>query len=230
VAPAATPARAKPTVAPGRPRTAAPPPSPAATETGDREPSAGSLPLLACNDPLVPLGKDSRLAPDCVPAGLVRLPDRLTTRPAWLIAPAAEALVSMIAAAEADGLVILVDSSYRSFAEQAATFAYWSGTMGVREAERVSARAGHSEHQLGTTVDLTSPSVGYRLTQDLEASGEGRWLAENAWRWGFLMSYPRGMEHITGYSYEPWHLRWVTVAVAAHVRASGLTLHEYLRR
>jgi D-alanyl-D-alanine carboxypeptidase len=94
----------------------------------------------------------------------------------------------------------------------------------------VSARPGHSEHQLGTTADISNADVGYRLTEEFGETPAGRWLAENAWRYGFVLSYPEGAEAVTGYKYEPWHFRWVGEAAAAAVRDSGLTLHEWLLR
>ena len=93
-----------------------------------------------------------------------------------------------------------------------------------------SARPGHSEHQLGTTADLTSANVGFQLSEGFGDTPEGAWVRENSWKYGFIISYPAGTEGITGYAYEPWHIRYVGEATAADVHASGLTLHEYLRR
>ena len=96
-------------------------------------------------------------------------------------------------------------------------------------AERESARAGHSEHQLGQTVDVTSAAVGWQLSQDLGATPEGVWLHAHLAEFGFALSYPPGMEETTGYIYEPWHLRYVGTSCAAEWQASGLTLIEVLR-
>ena len=98
----------------------------------------------------------------------------------------------------------------------------------MEQALRQSARPGHSEHQMGTTMDITSPSVGNDLVSAFGDTPEGKWLAANAHTFGFVMSYPPGKEATTGYIYEPWHFRYVGKAEAAAVRASGLTLHEYL--
>jgi D-alanyl-D-alanine carboxypeptidase len=147
-----------------------------------------------------------------------------------LTGEAGDALVEMFASAASEGLQLLVSSAYRSYSDQVATYQYWVNTVGPEEAARTSARPGHSEHQLGTTVDLTSASVGYALVEAFGETAEGRWLAERCWTFGFFISYPAGKEAVTGYAYEPWHFRFVGNTVASSVRATGLTLHEYLLR
>ncbi len=139
-----------------------------------------------------------------------------------------EAMRPMIAAAATDGVSLRVESAYRSYSEQARTFAYWVSVMGEAQARRESAVPGHSEHQLGTTTDFSDPSNGWELVESFAVSPSGRWLAANASRFGFAMSYPPGGEPITGYIYEPWHFRYIGVAVAQEWRASGKTLIEYL--
>lgn len=138
------------------------------------------------------------------------------------------AMRPLMTAATADGVDLRVESAYRSFDEQVRTFAYWVGVMGETQARRVSAVAGHSEHQLGATVDFSDPMNGWQLLESFAPTPSGRWLAANAHRFGFAMSYPQGGEAITGYAYEPWHFRYVGVAAAAEWRASGKTLVEYL--
>ena len=78
------------------------------------------------------------------------------------------------------------------------------------------------------TVDLTTAAVGWELDQAFGATPEGMWIAEHSWQFGFIVSYPQGAEQITGYLYEPWHVRYIGVDVATDVWNSGLTLHEYL--
>ena len=146
-----------------------------------------------------------------------------------LRAEAAGALSRMLSAATAAGYDIRVRSAYRSYAEQERTFAYWVSVLGEAEARRVSAEAGHSEHQLGTAADLTTSDVGYDLTETFGDTPAGRWLADNAHIYGFALSYPAGAEPVTGYAYEPWHYRYVGTDHAQSWRASGLTLVEYLR-
>lgn len=115
-------------------------------------------------------------------------------------------LFAMIEAAAADEIVLDLSSTYRSYEYQEWLFQYWVDQLGLEEAERVSARPGSSQHQLGTTVDFGSIEPEY--------AGEpgGRWLADHAWRYGFSLSYPEGNEGLTGYSFEPWHYRWISQA------------------
>ena len=115
----------------------------------------------------------------------------------------AEALAEMAEAAWAEGIVIAASSAYRSYDYQAGLFQRYVDQMGLEEAARVSARPGHSQHQLGTAVDFGSITLAFGDTP------AGRWLAEEAWRFGFSLSYPKGAEEITGYSYEPWHFRYL---------------------
>ncbi len=211
-----------------------PPPSPqgpaTATPVLSATPDADGVYLVPCGDLLAPLDKLHRLAADCEPQGLQPIPEAFAYGPQSLHEPALAALVEMLEAAAADGHRTVVVSSYRSYEQQRGAFRYHVDTFGLEAAARLSARPGHSEHQLGTTVDLSSASVGYELTEAFGRTPEGRWLAERAHEFGFVLSYPEGREQVTGYAYEPWHLRWVGRETAAAVHASGLTLTEFLRR
>jgi LAS superfamily LD-carboxypeptidase LdcB/putative cell wall-binding protein len=138
-------------------------------------------------------------------------------------------LRAMTGAARAAGRPIQVASAFRSYATQEATFNHWVSVGGYEQALRTSARPGHSEHQLGTTFDFTSlggrPPWEYA---DWAATAAGGWMAVNAWRYGFVMSYPRSSFARVCYDYEPWHYRYLGRQAAAEVRASGLTLREWL--
>jgi D-alanyl-D-alanine carboxypeptidase len=181
---------------------------------------------------LTVVDKQRALPADYVPPDLAAVADALAA-PGFggqrLRAEARDALGAMMAEAAALGHDIGVRSSYRSYAEQERTFAYWVSVLGEVEARRVSAAAGHSEHQLGTAVDLTSAEVGYDLTEAFGDTPGGQWLADNAHKFGFALSYPAGVEAVTGYAYEPWHYRYVGPEHAAVWKASGLTLVEYVR-
>lgn len=130
--------------------------------------------------------------------------------------------------AVAAGLTIQLQSTYRSYASQVSTFNYWVSRQGLAAALVRSARPGHSEHQLGTTIDFTSPGWAGRFGNWAAQSREGAWMASNAWRYGFVMSYPAGSQAKTCFTYEPWHYRWIGRDAAAAWHRSGLTLHEYL--
>lgn len=113
-------------------------------------------------------------------------------------------------------------SAYRSYYTQESVFQGWCDIYGFEEASTISSQAGHSEHQTGLTMDLDSLEEWYGDT------AEGIWLAENCWRYGFIIRYPKGKESITGYSYEPWHVRYLGKSTAKLVYDSGLTLEEFL--
>lgn len=130
----------------------------------------------------------------------------------------------------AAGLTIEVESGYRSYADQAVTFDGWVARIGHDEALARSARPGHSEHQLGTAIDVVSPGWSGRFGDWAVDSAEGAWMAEHAWEYGFVMSYPADGLDATCYGYEPWHYRWIGREAAAEHRASGLHLRSFLER
>ena len=131
--------------------------------------------------------------------------------------------------ARAAGAPIALVSGYRSHAQQHATFDYWVGLGGYDQALRTSARAGHSEHQLGTAIDVTSEGGAAPWEyDDWAATPAGAWMAANAWRYGFVLSYPAGAFDRTCYDYEPWHYRYVGRDLAAQIAESGRTPREVL--
>jgi D-alanyl-D-alanine carboxypeptidase len=157
--------------------------------------------------------KEHALPADYVPAELVELDsfaDRLElSRPGHrLTRTTTDALLEMSDAAAAEGITLVVSSTYRSYDYQADLFQRWVDELGEQEASRVSARAGTSQHQLGTTIDFGC------ICDEFADQPAGRWLAQNAGRFGFSLSYPDGYERITGYSYEPWHFRYIGAEAA----------------
>ncbi len=170
----------------------------------------------------------SYVPPDLVPASQIGIGGSSGSK--LLRAPVMDDLAAMFAASRAAGLDLIIESGYRSWGDQAATFDSWAARIGYAAARVRSARPGHSEHQLGTAVDLTSPGWGGRFGDWGRETAEGAWLAEHAWEFGFVMSYPFGTQGATCFSYEPWHFRWIGPAAAADHRASGLTLREFLVR
>jgi D-alanyl-D-alanine carboxypeptidase len=136
-------------------------------------------------------------------------------------------LKAMAADARAAGATIRLVSAYRSYAQQKTTFDYWVSVSGYQQALLTSARAGHSEHQLGTTVDVTSLNGSAPWDYaDWATTTAGAWMTANAWRYGFVMTYPKGRTDVTCYAYEPWHYRYVGKPIASAVRTSGMSLRE----
>ncbi len=141
-----------------------------------------------------------------------------------------EDLAAMASAWEEAGLSIAIESAYRTYANQAATFNSWVAQIGYVDALSRSARPGHSEHQLGTALDLTSPGWSGRFGDWAIESAEGAWMAAHGWEYGFVMSYPAGSQEATCFTYEPWHYRWIGRDDAAAHRESGYDLRRYLER
>lgn len=149
-------------------------------------------------------------------------------------------LGAMFRAARSAGAPFAVKSAYRSYRQQVGTFNSWIRRSGAISALLSSARPGHSEHQLGTTVDLTNPArvsrgrvsgvgKGPWLYPDWGRTPAGRWLRQNSWRYGFVLSYPSaGSPALTCYKYEAWHFRYFGRRIAAAIHRSGLTAREWL--
>jgi D-alanyl-D-alanine carboxypeptidase len=169
-----------------------------------------------------------------LPSGYV--PDDLTPLPGRLLAsdgvrlrpPAADAVVRLIDAAGREKHTLFVLSGFRSYQEQERVLRDEVERFGKEKAEKQVAPPGHSEHQLGLAADITSGRDPYGLRSEFGEEPEGRWLAANAASFGFVISYPQGKEAVTGYIYEPWHIRYVGTPLAEEVAASGLTLTEFL--
>jgi D-alanyl-D-alanine carboxypeptidase len=121
------------------------------------------------------------------------------------------ALEEMAAAARAAGFTLTVSSAYRSYQYQIGSFERWTARLGLREAERISARPGRSQHQLGLVVDFGS------ISNDFAGTAGGKWVAAHAGSFGFSLSYPRGYEELTGYAWESWHYRYVGPDLAAFI-------------
>ncbi len=140
---------------------------------------------------------------------------------------AADALEKLFRAGEKEGVVLYGVSGYRSYARQKQIYDRNVATRGVEATNAVSAKPGSSEHQTGLTIDVSAKSVAYRLDQSFGDTKEGRWLAKHAHLYGFIVRYPYGKAKITGYSYEPWHIRFVGKTVATYLYENDLTMEEY---
>jgi len=140
----------------------------------------------------------------------------------------AGALRRMLEAAKKENIQLGVSSGFRSAEVQKALFEYWLAVEGERARNAV-APPGASEHQLGTTVDLTGFTVGFRGTPlNFHKTEEGRWLERHAAEFGFVQSYPPERETITTYMHEPWHYRFVGEAIAKGIKEGNVGTAEYL--
>ena len=220
----------KPTATPTA--TALPSPTPTATPIG---PCEARLPS---DDLFTIVTQTYGLSRDYAPQDLVLLTDYLPVDvtlgyPTEIRQVAIGPLVQMIADMQNSGLEPFIISGYRSYAAQAISWEKWNREEPERAAI-LSARPGHSEHQLGTTIDFGSPELADIVgIADIEfhtyfyQTSEGIWLAENAHRYGFTLSYPREAQELTGFFYEPWHYRYVGEEMAVFLHDSGTYLTAF---
>lgn len=143
---------------------------------------------------------------------------------------AATAVEALMKDAKVAGIDLRGTSAFRSYDYQVQLFNAYVARDGKEQALKYSAPPGHSEHQTGLAIDISSASVGYQLTQGLEQTKEGKWLADNAHTYGFIVRYQRAYEAETGYMYEPWHLRYIGVEHATNVHDMNVPFEQYLEQ
>ena len=142
---------------------------------------------------------------------------------------AAQALEALFEGAQQAGITLYATSGFRSYSTQKAIFERKLETMSERSANASVAKPGYSEHQTGLAMDIegeTTKNTG--LTEAFGESPEGIWVAENCHKYGFIIRYPKDKTDITGYVYEPWHLRYVGLEAAEEITQLGVTFEEYI--
>lgn len=144
--------------------------------------------------------------------------------------PAYDALKLLFAGAKEAGFELFARSGYRSYNTQVSLYSSYVNNHGQEAADTFSAKPGQSEHQTGLSMDITSEYMNYQLSETFGDTDEGKWVSENAHKYGFIVRYPKGKENITGYMYEPWHIRYLGTELATEVYESGLTLEEYFEQ
>jgi D-alanyl-D-alanine carboxypeptidase len=202
------------------------------------EPAAPATPAfdrgaLSVDDPASLWVVSDKLRPldpvDYAPADLVTV-DVSSQNPPVFRAEAGDALLALFAAGEAEGAgPMTVQSAYRSYATQVTVYAGWVQQLGQAQADVQSARPGFSEHQTGLVADISPLPLSCVLQACFGDTSQGRWLAENAWRFGWLLRYPADKTAVTGFTYEPWHFRYVGVPLSTEMHQQGVTtLEEFL--
>lgn len=198
-------------------------------------PKATAAPLIEVDtDPesiTVLVNREYLLPEEYVPVDLV-VPDVPfsfygTYEKSYMREVAANALEKLFAGAKEQGISLKGVSAYRSYSRQKEIYNRNVNTKGKKKANLVSALPGSSEHQTGLTIDVSASSVGCSLEESFGETNEGKWLAKNCYKYGFIIRYPKGKESITGYSYEPWHIRYVGKNLAKRLHKKNLTLEEY---
>jgi len=188
---------------------------------------------LSIDDPAslwVVVNKRRPLNPqDYAPADLVEVPVPFANQP-YLRQEASDAVVKMFAAFTAEtGLAMQAQSAYRSYSTQVDVYNGWVSSLGQAGADLTSARPGHSEHQTGLAIDINAlPDQGCTLEPCWGDTPHAKWLLQNSWRYGFIVRYQADKTSVTGYESEPYHMRYVSVALATEMHTTGIrTLEEF---
>ena len=134
------------------------------------------------------------------------------------------AFLNMFNDAKKEDLTLIVNSSFRSYEEQTDIYNKYKNYKGEEYADSIAARPGHSEHQTGMAIDIQTYGSSAETFEDTE---EFKWLSENAYKYGFILRYPKDKEYITGYAYESWHYRYVGEEVAKYIQENNITFDEY---
>lgn len=166
--------------------------------------------------------KPEKLVTPDVLFNLITYDERTLMRP-----EAADALEILFDAAKYDGIILYGISGFRSYERQYKIFTNNIVNKGKTYTLRYSAVPGTSEHQTGLAIDVSAKSLNFKLSSNFASSKEGIWLAKNAHKYGYIIRYPEDSEKITGYAYEPWHIRYVGKGLAAYLYENDMTLDEY---
>ncbi len=173
------------------------------------------------------VNRDYAITADYEPDDLVMPDVRRVNDAAMMRRDAAAALEDMFSAAKSEGLNLVAVSGYRSYQTQKNIFARKVNSVGRKRALLYVAPPGCSEHQLGLAMDLATPqSTG--LTSAFARTKEGKWVAEHCWEYGFIIRYKEEWQEITGYAWEPWHVRYVGKEHAERITRLDIPLEYYI--
>lgn len=177
------------------------------------------------------VNKGRVLPADYVPAGLtvpnINLSGPASSTNMRVRSEAASSLEKLAASASTNGIKLTLVSGYRSYATQSNVYNSYVATQGMAAADSFSARPGHSEHQTGLAADLGAASGQCQLEKCFGDTAEGKWLAANAYKYGFIIRYQKDKTNLTGYDYEPWHIRYVGAELATEMNKTGQTLEQF---
>ncbi|MBB5632993.1 D-alanyl-D-alanine carboxypeptidase [Cryobacterium mesophilum] len=181
------------------------------------------LSIWAVNDKIRPFDPLDYIPPDLVTPDVHYISSPLMRK------EAAAAIKQLFAASAAEGAGELqIQNAYRSFAVQTSIHNRLVAQLGKEKAQAQSARPGYSEHQAGLSADVVGRPAVCAIQQCFGKTPQGVWLAKNAWRFGFVIRYPEGKQAVTGYIYEPWHIRYVGVYLSTELHNTGIqTLEEF---
>lgn len=173
---------------------------------------------------LVLVNKEYKLPENYVPSKLELISNEFANENKYLREEAKIAFETLSKDAKELGYRVIAVSTYRDYEYQNKLYNMYVEEKGLDYADKCSARPGHSEHQTGLAVDVEGSNHDY---DEFENSKEFIWMKENAYKYGFILRYPKGKEKITGFKYEPWHYRYVGLDTAKTIQDENLTLEEY---
>ena len=180
-------------------------------------------------DKLILVNRQYAVSSDFYPTDMVAVDGSLSTNQGlYFKKEAYDAYLSMLEDANKEDIDFLICSTYRSYDTQYSIYHSYVKNYGLEVTNTRSAYPGRSEHQTGWAVDITSEAMGYGLNKNFANLPEGKWINEHCHEYGFIIRYLEDKTEITGYSYEPWHLRYVGVDAATEIMSQGITLEEYL--
>ncbi len=191
--------------------------------------------VLEVDNKLVLVNRKYKLSNKYIPKELqepnIRFSDNMLKEEKLMTKESGKALEELMLAAEKEeGIILYAISGYRCYNTQNNLYKHRVKILGREEADKYVAKAGHSEHQTGLAMDLTNrEGLNKFSNDDFGKTTEGIWIRENAHRFGFIIRYPRNKEHITGYDYEPWHIRYVGKKAAEEIYNNNLVLEEYIK-
>ena len=171
------------------------------------------------------VNKYNHLSSDYVPSDLVQVDRRFTENNTKVVSIANDNFVKLAEAGVEAGVYLLATTCYRDYNFQSILYNNYVKNDGVKNADTYSARPGSSEHQLGYSLDLTNNN--HVDFDNFVYTEEYKWLKDNAHKYGFILRYPEGKEYITGYIFEPWHIRYVGEEIATYIYENNITYEEY---
>lgn len=176
-------------------------------------------------DILMLVNKYNYLSKDFAPQNIVEVKNWYCYGDASLREDAYDAFIEMFNAAKKDDVTLIINSGYRDYQDQDDTYQEFYDIYGKNEVDKLAAKPGYSEHQTGLSMDITSYDE--TADTDFEDTAEFKWLQQNAYKYGFILRYPKGKEKITGYAYEAWHYRYVGLEAASKINELDITFDEY---
>ncbi len=188
--------------------------------------------IIGNQEMLILVNKQNGLSPNYKPEDLSKVNEYAPGRDEstrYMRKEASDSINLMLADAKTLGLDIVITTAFRNYNLQKIIFennVVKSGS--IEEANKTSAKPGESEHQTGLAADLSSSKIGYELNTSFGELDEGKWISQNAWKYGFVLRYQEDKVEITGYNYEPWHIRYVGKEFAKYIYENNLTLEEFI--